>query len=188
MNKPLSKRQKAVLSQLAARAWRLFGDSWGIPSAEDFRHSCVQRACSKPGLTACTQQDYVPLYNHLARLLGLRPIEDNTPHSPEEALIWTIRDRMRHWDIPAPYVAAIIHSKFSIAYGNLDSLLARLPASSLRQLLYTLEARARSKAQRTSAQLGLDSPVEVHSSPSTLPPTRLAQWRGDILAKNPSTR
>lgn len=52
----------------------------------------------------------------------------------------------------------------------------------MKQLVYTIEARGRRREKKSAEKLDLPAPAEVHISRSTMPPQRLADWRGDVLA------
>ncbi len=65
---------------------------------------------------------------------------------------------------------------------NLDAMLTGLPEKIIRDILITLENRGRRINKKESAALGIDAPARVHVSRSTVPPERLAEYHGDVVA------
>ena len=185
--KNLSKSQLAVLGQLSVKAYRqLVAVGYPTNGYDDWRHEFTADHCG--GIESwrrLSQQHYVPLCNALRAVIGLKPMADNTPKNDAAALIWTIRDRARFWELSPAYIAAIVRDKFGVethAGQSLDTMLAGLNFRQLRQLLYTIQARGRRATAKTAERLLLDVPAEVHTSRSTIPPDRLKTWRGDIDA------
>ena len=66
----LSNRQKAVLCQLAKKAYDRQQAANAGYTLEEWRHHLTIKACGKSSLTQCTQRDYRPLYRHFNRLAG----------------------------------------------------------------------------------------------------------------------
>lgn len=186
--KHLSQAQLKVLGCLSRKAYNRLAEMGAVQeSYEEWRHSYTAQICG--GLDswrALSQRHYVPLCNAYRCILGKAPMPDNTPKDDAASLIWTIRDRARHWELPLAYIAAIVTDKTGRNWINgsmsLDHILAGLDATTLRHILYTLQARGRTRAQKDSNRLGLDPPHETHTSRSTMPPPRLAFWRGDTMA------
>lgn len=190
----LSLAQLKVLGCLSRKAYgHLAGMGVVRVGYEEWRHSYTAQICD--GLDSwrmLDQRHYIPLCNAYRAILGKAPRADNTPKDEAAALIWTIRDRARHWELPLAYIAAIVADKTGRNWINgsmsLDHILAGLDATTLRHILYTLQARGRTRAQKDSNRLGLDPPNEIHTSRSTMPPARLAAWRGDLMAAPLPTR
>lgn len=186
--KALSKKQLSVLGQAARKAWRHLADGGMRPGdfaewRQGFTFDQVQRA----SWHECDQRHFVPLLNAFRAVVGQAPVADRTPKDDEAALVWTLKDRVQHWELRPGYVAAVIADKCGRQWVTKDMTLERMVAGltsrELRQLLFTLEARARAKARKEAAAAGLPAPVEVHTSRSTMPPARLAAARGDELAE-----
>ncbi len=181
-----SKAQFAVAGQLANKAYRHL-QAVGCPLADfdDWRHEVTADICSAASWRDLVQTDYVPLCNYFRAIIGAPQHSDNTPKTEEEALMWTIRDRLAHWEASPAYIAAIVKGKTGrdchagMSWGR---MMEGLPASTLRHLLFTFEARLRAKNSKSAAAFGVEAPAEVHISRSTMPPARLAEWRGDVLA------
>lgn len=192
--KGLSLKQKQVLGAMARRSWLLLTGSGAVDAPFDaWRHAFTKECCGVESWMEMGQKHYIPLLNGLRRVQGLPPVEDNTPQSKVESLVWTIRDCMRKWELRAAYVAAIVADKFARPHLRkvrcVDTLLAGLGVQELMQVIYTLERCGKRISERTSMELGLPMPKEIHASPATMPPPRLAAWRGDTLAEAPrSTR
>lgn len=183
--KKLTKAQLSVLGQLSTKAYRhLVSVGCPIESYDSWRHEFTAEHCGGiPSWRSLNQIHYVPLCNALRAIIGHPQREDHTPKSEADGLIWTIRDRARHWGLSDRYIARIAADKFGIAGDALDTILPQLSPRDLRHLIYTIEQRGRKKAHVTSEQFGIDPPVETHHSRSTMPPPRLAAWRGDQLAR-----
>lgn len=187
--KPLSLAQLRVLGCLSRKAYKRLADTGATAEAyEDWRHDFTAQVCGGiESWRALDQRHYVPLCNAYRSLLGKAPMADHTPVDDAAALIWTIRDRAAHWELPRAYVAAIVADMAARpwvkATMSLEQMLAGVDTSTLRHILYTLQARGRSRVQKDCDQLGLAPPRETHTSRSTMPPPRLAAWRGDIMAR-----
>lgn len=184
MTHPLSKRQKAVLSQLSTRAWHWCGREMGYDSPDAYRHAAVAQVTGgvAGGLRACTQAHYVPLYNYFAGVVGAQPIADRTPRSEWDKALYLLNDALARYDLPVSYAAAIIRAR--CGYGeelSFSALTARLSPEELRQVTYTVINRGRARVRREAAALDLPLPTEPHASPSTLPPGRLAAHFGAHL-------
>lgn len=181
----LSKKQKAVICQLAARAYNTVGASLGFDSIASFRHASVFDAAGKSGLTACDQLDYIPVYNYLAGMIGLAKKEDNTPKSAHERALWVLRDSMQRWEISESYAATIIMARLglvALTQPTLAELATRCSAEDLRQVNYTIINRGRSRMRKVTAAHNLPPVKEVHTSPATMPPGRLAGHLGSEFA------
>lgn len=185
--KTLSQKQLRVLGSLSNQAYRRLCNmgAAGGQSYVEWRHGYTAQICA--GLDSwrtLTQQHYIPLCNAFLGILGKAPMTDNTPKTDVAALIYTIRERMSHWEAPKAYVTRIIANKTGRSWLTsstpLDVQLSGLDCDTLRQLIYTLERACRNRVKRDSERLGVPVPPEVHASRSTVPPKRLAQQRGDI--------
>ncbi len=187
--KHFSKAQLSVAGQLARKAHRhLQAVGCPLPLFDEWRHEVTARICSASSWKDLVQTDYVPLCNYFRAIIGVPQHPDRTPKTDEEALMWTIRDRLTQWEASPAYIAAIVRDKTGLpchAKMSWDEMMAGLPAKTLLHLLYTFEARLRAKSNKSAAALGVPSPAEVHISRSTMPPARLAEWRGDEIANRP---
>lgn len=70
---PLSAEQKTRLVLLAREAFTRLTETGVLGDAAEFgpwRHEQCQQAVERPGLTACRQEDYLPLQAHFLGLLG----------------------------------------------------------------------------------------------------------------------
>lgn len=187
--KTLSKRQLQVLGSTSNKAHRhLCGCGLEEPGDyEAWRHGFTFDVCGIDSWRQLEQKHYIPLLNAFRRVLGQPPVADRTPQNDEASLLWTIRDRAAHWELSSAYLAAIVRDKFARPWATaemtLERILAGLSARDLRSFLYTIEARGRARAKKEAAALGVPPPQEVHASRSTVPPPRLAAWRGDKTAE-----
>lgn len=188
--KGLSIKQKTTLAIMARQAYRQL-ESVGAADEpfDDWRHRISQEICGVASWQRMGQGHYIPLLNGLRRMLGLPPVPDRTPRDRTEALKHQLRDRMQQWELRVGYVASIVARKFGMperkAERNLDALLHGLDEEQLLHLTYTIERAGRRIAQREAAAHDLPAPVEVHTSAASMPPARLAAWRGDVMAEPP---
>jgi len=186
--KHLSPAQLKALGSLTRKAHKhLVSIGAEQRTYDQWRHAYTAQTCEGiESWRTLEQRHYIPLCNACRRILGIPLQADNTPRDDASALKWTIRDRARHWELPPGYLAAIIADKTNRPWINstmtLEQMLNGLNTTTLRHLLYTIQARGRKRAEKDSLRLGIAPPVETHSSRSTLPPAKLAAWRGDTLA------
>lgn len=186
--KTLSKKQLATLGAVSSRAYKhLQGTGMPLGSYVEWRHEFTGLHCGgRTSWRTLYQTDYVPLLNAFAACYGGTQKADNTPKSDAEALIYEIRNVVRYWEIPRAYVAKVVAGKARRPWVtpdmNLDAMLTGVPENILRQLLITLENRGRRINKKESTALGIDAPARVHVSRSTVPPPRLVDYHGDVVA------
>lgn len=181
------------LAQLGRESTQAYPRVPGVGTYDAWRHEFTAQICG--GITSwrkLEQRHYIPLLNAFRAINGKAPLADRTPKDDAAALIWTLRDRIAFWELEPAYVAAIVRDKTARPWiradMSLDTMLAGVDATTLRQLLYTLQARARARAKKAAAATHTSQPVEVHISRSTMPPPRLAEHRGDTFAPPQHTR
>lgn len=186
--KTLSKKQLATLGAVSHRAYKhLRGTGLPLGDYATWRHEFTALHCGgRTSWHTLYQTDYTALRNAFAAVYGGTQKVDNTPKSDADALIYAIRNTVNHWDIPAAYVAKVIAGKASRPWVtpemSLDAMLAGVPEKTLRHILITLENRFRKKYKQESEAMGIDAPARVHVLRSTVPPTRVAAYKGDIIA------
>lgn len=185
--KTLSKRQLQVLGSTSNKAYRhLCGGGLRPGGYDEWRKGFTFDVTGRDSWRELDQTHYIPLLNALRAILGLPPVADRTPQSDEAALIWTLRDRAAHWEFSNAYIAAIVRDKFARPWATgemtLERMLAGLSCRELNQLIWTIQRAGKKRSKKEAAALGLPDPQEVHTSRSTVPPPRLAAWRGDIPA------
>lgn len=189
MKTPLSKKQKAVLSQMAGKAYKLCGRELGYATPEQYRHAVCQAQRGVAGLTACSQADYIPLYNHFAAVLGMRPLADHTPQDHLARAIWTLREALHRFELAEAYACAILRDRGAIG-PDLDTLCHSAGPQTVRQITYTIINRGRAKLRKQEQALNLPFTEEPHTSHATLPPPSLAAHFNARLTtppKNPLT-
>lgn len=180
--KPLSHKQKAVLSQLAGRAYSRSAAALAYPSVSDYRHAVVAEVCGKSGLTSCDQGDYVPLYNAFARAAGAREIEDRTPRNRLEREVYLLREEMQRYEFTEGYVLPIMLDRLHLAMPQpFDTLCLQLGAEGVQQVKFTIITRGRQKLRELEQQHDLPTAVEYHT-PATMPPDRLAEHFNCVVA------
>ena len=149
--KPLSKKQKAALSILARKAYKIHSEN-GVTdlSFEDWRHEQQDEAVGCSSLTKCVQNDYLPLLAHFQSLTGQdgdafnthiqnQPANDTAdPDDTIEArkqVIGRIEQELEGTRFSLGYVRAIARNKHKTT--NLESLTKK----QLTQLLMTAKKR-----------------------------------------------
>lgn len=192
--KPLSARQKAVLCQLAGRAF-VAGAAAVYRDVREYRHAVVFDVCGREGLTACTQLHYVPLYNAFALAAGAEPIEDRTVRSGEESALLHIRDLMERFELNEAYVRHVLADRLSLPrelpYGLpwlAGQLYARCGWGGCLGMFSTLCNRGRAQARRAEAEHGLPRATELHAMEETVPPVRLAEALDVQCSAEPQVR
>lgn len=178
MNKLLTKRQKAVLAQIATRAYKKLA-SYGcpLPPLTEWRHDETHKATARTAsFTALRQEDFVTVYNHFATYAGTKQMRDTT-WPPLEKALYTLRDAMQRYEFTYDYLAAIVSDQLHLhCTGNSVLLTLRNNASVevIRHLTFTIINRGRAQARKMTLETGLQT-YEPHSSPNTLPPGKLAR-------------
>lgn len=186
--KTLSLKQLQVLGSLSTKAYRQLADGGLVcEDYNEWRKTFTFDIVGKDSWKACVQTDFVPLQNAFRAILGMKPKADRTPQTPEQSLQWTIEERVKHWELSAAYVGKIVAERFGRPWArdcrSVAQMMVGMDEETLKHLLWTIQDRARKLAKRESEALGIAPPIEVHSSRSTMPPSRLAAARGDTLAE-----
>ncbi len=182
----LSAKQLKTLGCMSSKAFKLLL-SMGAEDRpyDEWRHAVNNQITGRSSWKELVQGDYIPLLNAYRRILGLSAVADNTPRDAHAANTWMLVDRCRYWEIAPAYVAAIAAGKFKRpelkSARTLDDVCANLDARQVHDLYITVKARAKAKEKRDAAHLGIPPIAEVHTSPATMPPPRLAAARGDTL-------
>ncbi|MFC5049207.1 hypothetical protein ACFPK9_01055 [Rubritalea spongiae] len=164
---PLSKKQKAMLSQLARQGFdKLYDldliDAPGDTKSKQFanwRRREQAEATGESSLTKCVQKDFLPLRAHFNSILGLddkaftdhlrsQPATDHsdpldTPEERQRKLHLIHQALAEQTQFKLGYVIAIARNKF--ANPNLKHL-NTLTTKQLQQLLITLKERIRKAA------------------------------------------
>ena len=188
MKKPLSNKQKAVLAQLAARAYKKL-QNYGcpLPSLEEWRHEETWKATGHTdSFTRATQKDYTLIYNRFAAYLGYEAIRDNTYTEMDKAL-HILRDSMQRYEIGPEYLAEVVRDQLHLpctskdVYGQLRKFAA---LEHVRNLNYTVINRGRAAARKLAEKTGFET-YEPHALPGTLPPGGLTDHVGAIPVSRP---
>ena len=115
MEKSLSNKQKAVLAQLAVRAYKQL-QAYGcpVPSLEEWRHDETWKATGHTeSFTRATQKDYTLIYNRFAAYLGYEAIRDNTYTEMDKAL-HILRDSMQRFETGPDYLAEVVRDQLHL--------------------------------------------------------------------------
>lgn len=109
---PLSNEQKARLCILSNEAH----DFDGPLDADEFRHEQVKLATGKPGLTACTQDDWNLLHAHFLALVGRSGEAFNAAMKhgtePQRVAMHKLHEALRRAQLPMAYAAAICRRQY----------------------------------------------------------------------------
>lgn len=136
---PLSNEQKARLCILCREAWEQNGSKGAL---DDYRHLQVDRAVGKPGLTACTQDDYKPLVGHFLNLTGHpdRAMNAHLDHATEDVRVaqFKLHAALKKAGLPIAYAATICRRQYKCGIEAANT-------KQLWQLIYTINNRAASR-------------------------------------------
>lgn len=185
MEKLLSNKQKAVLAQLAARAYKKL-QNYGcpVPSLEEWRHEETWKAT---GYTeSFTQADYTKIYNRFAAYLGKAAVKDNTYTEMDKAL-HLLRDSMQRYETGPDYLAEVVRDQLHLPCTGKDiyEQLRKFAAlEHVRNLNYTVINRGRAASRKMAEETGLET-YEPHAIPGTIPPGGLADHVGAVPVSRP---
>lgn len=195
MKKLLTKKQKAVLAQMTAKAYkRIQSQGCPLPPLDEWRHQEVWYATGiTESLTKATQEHYVPIYNRLAAYLGKDPIKDNTWSEMDKA-IHLLDDAMQRYEYKCDDLAEIVRDQLHLPCTgrNVYQVLRNTAAvQHVQHLMYTIINRGRTDARKMAAETGHET-YEPHADPSTVPPGGLRGHVGAVIvdespSPNPST-
>ena len=183
MKKLLSNKQKAVLAQLAARAYKQL-QAYGcpVPSLEEWRHDETWKATGHTdSFTRATQKDYTLIYNRFAAYLGKAAIRDNT-YTEMDKELHLLRDSMQRFETGPDYLAEVVRDQLHLpCTGNnvYDQLRKYAKPEHVRHLNYTVINRGRAAARKLADETGVET-YEPHAMPGTLPPGGLADHVGAV--------
>lgn len=179
----LSKKQMAVICQMAAKAYKLMSPGLGDISPEEFRHAEIHRAVGKSSLKACSSREYIKLYNHFAYILGM-PIKQDNTWSDRDKAVHVLTDTLARHELSLSYLHALARDRFRdrlSGYGPdviLDAVRIKLTDREIMQLVYTINSRGRAKTSSLDAEHDLDPSAlgryEPHANPGLMPPGGLA--------------
>lgn len=183
MKKPLSNKQKAVLAQLAARAYKQL-QAYGcpVPSLEEWRHDETWKATGHTeSFTRATQQDYTKIYNWFASYLGKEVKKDNT-YTEKATAIRLLKDAMQRFETSPEYLAEIVRDQLHLSCTGSDVykvLQTHAAAEHVQHLMYTINNRGRKEAKQMASETGHQT-YEPHAMPGTIPPGGLADHVGAV--------
>lgn len=183
MKKLLSNKQKAVLAQLAARAYKQL-QAYGcpVPSLEEWRHDETWKATGHTeSFTQATQADYTKIYNRFAAYLGKEVKKDNTYTEMDKAL-HLLRDSMQRFETGPDYLAEVVRDQLHLSCTGktvYDQLRKFAKPEHVRYLNYTVINRGRASARKMAEETGLET-YEPHAMKETIPPGGLADHVGAV--------
>ena len=183
MKKLLTKKQKAVLAQMTAKAYkRIQSQGCPLPSLTDWRHDEVWAATGvTESLTKATQEHYVSIYNRLAAYLGEPPIKDRTWTEMYKA-IHNLREAMMRYETSPDYLAEIVRDQLHLPCTGRDVykvLRNSAAVEHIKHLMYTITNRGREDARKMASETGHVT-YEPHADVSTMPPGKLADHVGAV--------
>lgn len=185
MKKPLSNKQKAVLAQLAARAYKQL-QAYGcpLPSLEEWRHDETWKATGHTeSFTRASQQDYTLIYNRFAAYLGERSKKDNT-YTEMDKELHLLRDSIQRYEIDPDWMVPLVRAQLHLDCDQdnvYDQLRKFAKPEHVRHLNYTVINRGRAMSRIESVETGY-TPYEPHAIPGTIPPGSLADHVGAVPA------
>ena len=180
---PLSSRQKAVICQLAAKAYAAAGAAMGYTDPTEYRRAVVYDTTGLSSLTQCHQAHYTALYNAFAAVAGLPQHRDNTPVTDEQSALVHIRDLMQRFELNEAYVRHIIAARLSLPNTlpySLEYLVQKLVKDhgwrrGIIPMLATLTNRGRELQHKAEAAHALPHATEQHAMQATMPPGTLPE-------------
>ena len=183
-NKPLTKRQIAVLSIMAGKAYKCIqSQGCPLPSLTDWRHDEVWAATGvTESLTKATQEHYVSIYNRLAAYLGEPPLKGRTWSEMDKA-IHNLRDAMQRYETSPDYLAEIVRDQLHLPCTARDvyqALRHYAAVEHVKHLMYTIINRGRADARKLASETGQET-YEPHADPSTMPPGGLRGHVGAVI-------
>lgn len=188
MKKPLSNKQKAVLAQLAARAYKkLQACGCPVPPLVEWRHDETWAATGHTeSFTQATQADYTKIYNRFAAYLGKAAVKDNTYTEMDKAL-HLLRDSMQRYETGPDYLAEVVRDQLRLSCTGktvYEQLRKFAKPEHVRHLNYTVINRGRVASRRMAEETGLET-YEPHAIPGTIPPGGLADHVGAVPVSRP---
>lgn len=183
MKKPLSNKQKAVLAQLAAAAYKKIR-SYGcpLPPLDEWRHDETWKATGHTeSFTRATQQDYTKIYNRFAAYLG-KAIKKDATYTAMETAMKLLGDSMQKFEFGPDYLAEIVRDQLRLPCTGKDvyyQLMAFAAVEHVQHLNFTVINRGRTASRKMAEETGLET-YEPHAMPETIPPGGLADHVGAV--------
>lgn len=183
MEKLLSNKQKAVLAQLAAQAYKKL-QNYGcpLPSLEEWRHEETWKATGyTESFTRATQKDYTLIYNRFAAYVGKRRRKDHT-YTEMNKELHLLRDSMQRHETSPNYLAEIVRDQLHLPCTDknvYNQLRKFAKPEHVRHLNYTVINRGREASRKMAKETGLET-YEPHAIPGTIPPGGLADHVGAV--------
>lgn len=188
MKKLLSNKQKAVLAQLAARAYKML-QNYGcpLPSLEEWRHDETWKATGyTESFTQATQADYTKIYNRFGAYVGKRRRKDHT-YTEMNKELHLLRDSMQRHETSPNYLAEIVRDQLHLPCTDknvYNQLRKFVKPEHVRHLNYTVINRGREASRKMAQETGLET-YEPHAIPGTIPPGGLADHVGAVPVSRP---
>lgn len=146
---PLSNTQKAELCIRARDAWEALRRQRPelVEGLDDFRHAQVMHAVGKPGLTACTQDDFLPVRARFLELNGQSgaALNAHLAHGtePKRVAMHKLNEALARAGLPLAYAAAIAKRQHKV---TLDDLTVK----QIWNLTFTINNRGTAKRRKTA--------------------------------------
>lgn len=172
MKKLLTNKQKAVLAQLAAAAYKKIRScGFPLPSLAEWRHDETWKATGHTeSFTHATQKDYTMIYNRFAAYLGKEIKKDNT-YTEMDKELHLLRDSMQRYETGPDYLAEVVRDQLHLSCTGknvYDQLRKYAKPEHVRHLNYTVINRGRAAARKMADETGMET-YEPHALPGTLP-------------------
>lgn len=183
MKKLLTNKQKAVLAQLAGRAYKqLQAYGYPMPPLEEWRHEETWKATGyTESFTKAAQKDYMLIYNRFTAYLGERPQKDNT-YTEMDKELHLLRDSIQRFEIDPDWMVPLVRAKLHLDCDQenvYDQLRKFAKPEHIRHLNYTVINRGRAASRKMAEETGLET-YEPHAMKETIPPGGLADHVGAV--------
>lgn len=183
MKKLLTNKQKAVLAQMAAAAYKMIR-SYGcpLPSLAEWRHEETWKATGHTeSFTQATQGDYTKIYNRFAAYLG-KAIKKDATYTEMDKALHLLRDSMQRFETGPDYLAEVVRDQLRLPCTGrdvYDQLRKFAAVEHVQHLNYTIINRGRTASRKMEEETGLET-YEPHAIPGTIPPGELADHVGAV--------
>lgn len=165
----LTRHQKTTLILWARRAYEKTGAD---EKFDIWRHEQCLDAVQCPGISACTQQQYIPLLNHFRKIAGCRTEKTDNTFAPRETrpetqnirvALWRLRQAMKQYGYNEKYVRTIIAGRLSIPHANepLETYARLLGGRATEQIANTIIARGRAHQKKQTCTV---PPFEIENN------------------------
>jgi hypothetical protein len=142
--KPLTKKQKRILSQLARRAHVRTGAAAAGDNVDEWRRAQAVEVCTRR-ISEARQQDYLLLHAHFADLAGESGVAFESlmrvSTNDKRVALYKLGEALRGAELPESYAAAICRHQFRCE-------ISQAGAKQVWNLVYTIRNRGQSRRRK----------------------------------------